>query len=63
MRCGSMRNARHGSIRFTPGEMAEDLPVELDFSRLKFIGRGPKAIEACFAPQDRAAVGGAEGKC
>jgi len=26
--------------------MAEDLPADLDFGRLKFIGRGPKAIQA-----------------
>ncbi len=41
-----MRNARHRSAKFTAREMAEDLPAELDFSKLKFIGRGPKAIEA-----------------
>ena len=40
-----MRNARHRSVSFTAREMDEDLPAELDFRRLKFIGRGPKAIE------------------
>ena len=41
-----MRNARHRSVNFSASEMAEDLPADLDFGRLKFIGRGPKAIEA-----------------
>jgi hypothetical protein len=26
--------------------MGEDLPTELDFSKLKFVGRGPKGIQA-----------------
>jgi hypothetical protein len=37
--------------------MAEDLPAQLDFSKLKFIGRGPKAIEVAsrrkVVPLDR----------
>ncbi len=41
-----MRNARHRSVKLAANEMAEDLPAELDFGKLKFIGRGPKAIEA-----------------
>jgi len=40
-----MRSARHRSVKFSAREMTEDLPAELDFGRLKFIGRGPKAIE------------------
>ncbi|HSB81165.1 MAG TPA: hypothetical protein VLM91_20485 [Candidatus Methylomirabilis sp.] len=40
-----MRNAKHRSVKFTAREMDEDLPAELDFGSLKFIGRGPKAIE------------------
>ena len=40
-----MKNAKHRSVRFSAREMSEDLPAELDFGKLKFIGRGPKAIE------------------
>ena len=41
-----MRNVKHRSVKFTAREMSEDLPVELDFRKLEFRGRGPEAIEA-----------------
>ena len=40
-----MRNARHRSVKFSAREMSEDLAADLDFGKLKFIGRGRKAIE------------------
>jgi len=41
-----MGNAKHRSVKFSAREMNEELPPELDLSTLKFVGRGPKAIEA-----------------
>ncbi len=40
-----MRSARHRSVKFSAREMGEDLPAALDFGKLRFFGRGPKAIE------------------
>ena len=41
-----MAEKRYKPVKFSRGEMAEDPPAELDFAKLKLVGRGPKAIEA-----------------
>ena len=40
-----MAEKKHKQVKFTRREMAYDLPAELDFTKLKLVGRGPKAIE------------------
>jgi len=39
-----MAKPKHREVTFSEKEMADDLPDELDFSKLKFIGRGKSAI-------------------
>lgn len=39
-----MKNIRRRPVKFTAREMKEDLPADLDFRKLRFIGRGPEAI-------------------
>ena len=41
-----MADKRHRPVKFSRREMSDDLPAELDFTKLKLVGRGPKAIEA-----------------
>jgi hypothetical protein len=41
-----MAEKRHTPVKFSRREMADDLPPELNFAKLKLVGRGPKAIEA-----------------
>jgi hypothetical protein len=43
-----MRSVGHRPVKFSARKLTEDLPAELDFARLKFIGHGPKAIEAAL---------------
>jgi hypothetical protein len=40
-----MTRIKHRKVVFTAAEMASDLPKELDFSKLKYLGRGPAALE------------------
>jgi hypothetical protein len=39
-----MPKGRHGEVSFTAAEMASDLPKELDFSKVKYVGRGSPAL-------------------
>jgi hypothetical protein len=39
-----MPRAKHRQVRFTAAEMASDVPKELDFSKVKYVGRGPAAL-------------------
>jgi hypothetical protein len=39
-----MAKPKHKEVKFSAKEMADDLPDELDFSKLKFVGRGKDAI-------------------
>jgi hypothetical protein len=39
-----MPGARYRNVRFTAAEMASDVPKELDFSKVKYVGRGPAAL-------------------
>jgi len=38
-----MKRAKHKEVKFSPEEMAYEAPAEVDFSRWKSVGRGPKA--------------------
>jgi hypothetical protein len=40
-----MAKVKHKPVRFSAAEMASELPTELDFSKLKYVGRGPRALE------------------
>lgn len=40
-----MPKATHKRVKFTPEEMAYDLPVELDVTKLRHVGRGVEAVE------------------
>jgi hypothetical protein len=41
-----MAKTKHKPVKFSRHELAAELPEELDFSKLKLLGRGPKAIAA-----------------
>ena len=58
-----MAKTKHREVKFTAKEMADDVPSELDFRKLKFVGRGKEAIfrkreagKAVTLDQDVAAV-------
>ena len=39
-----MAKSKHKEVKFSAKEMADDLPDELDFSKLRYVGRGKEAI-------------------
>lgn len=43
-----MPKGKHKAVRFTAHEMASDIAAELDFSKIKPVGRGPRAIEVAM---------------
>ena len=40
-----MPNATHKNVKFTPDEMAYELPEEIDIAKLRNVGKGVEAIE------------------
>lgn len=41
-----MAKPTHKEVKFSAAEMAEEPPIEVDYSQLNILGRGTKAIEA-----------------
>ena len=39
-----MAKARHKSVKFSPEEMAYELPAEIDFSKLRHVGDGAETV-------------------
>jgi predicted RNase H-like HicB family nuclease len=40
-----MTNVKHKSVKFSDAELAEEPPKEIDFSRVRVLGRGKAGIE------------------